>query len=101
MHRLTPFLGEWSVETSLAPRGSVRARTTFELALDGAFVLERSAIELAEAPDSLAVIAADELTGAFRQHYFDSRGVVRVYAMTFEDGIWTLAREAPDFTPLD
>ena len=40
-------------------------------------------------------------SGAYTQHYFDSRGVARVYAMTFSDGVWTLLREAPDFTPLD
>ena len=26
---------------------------------------------------------------------------VRLYAMTFRDGIWTLVRSSPDFTPLD
>ena len=31
---------------------------------------------------------------------FDSRGVVRVYAMTFGDGAWTLQRTRPDFRPL-
>ena len=53
------------------------------------------------APDSLAIVAADPRTGGYTQHYFDSRGVVRLYAMTFTDGVWTLIREAPDFSPLD
>src|SRR5690348_16055459 len=39
--------------------------------------------------------------GAYTQHYFDSRGVVRLYAMTLAGGVWTLTRESPDFTPLD
>jgi hypothetical protein len=30
----------------------------------------------------------------------DSRGVVRVYQMTIEDGIWRLQRDEPDFSPL-
>ena len=34
-------------------------------------------------------------------HYFDSRGIARVYAMSLEDGVWTLWREAPDFSSLD
>ena len=38
---------------------------------------------------------------SYTQHYFDSRGVVRVYAMTFDGGRWTLMRSAPDFTSLD
>jgi len=38
---------------------------------------------------------------AYTQHYFDSRGVGRVYAMSFSEGVWTLLQEAPDFTALD
>jgi hypothetical protein len=98
MEPLTPLVGEWNVETSL---GDVRARTTFEWTLDGRFLVQRSEIELAEAPDALSVIASDAEHGGFTQHYFDSRGVVRVYAMTFEGGVWTLLRERPDFTPLN
>lgn len=39
--------------------------------------------------------------GAYTQHYYDSRGVVRLYAMSLADGVWTLTRESADFTPLD
>jgi hypothetical protein len=48
----------------------------------------------------LCVIAFEPRTGAYTQHYFDSRGVVRLYEMTFDEGVWTLRRESPDFTPL-
>jgi hypothetical protein len=95
--RLEPFVGAWRLETSL---GEVPAVTTFEWALGGAFLLQRSEIDMPEAPDALCVIALDEITGAFTQHYFDSRGVVRTYAMTFDGHEWTLLRETPDFTPL-
>ena len=27
--------------------------------------------------------------------------MARLYAMSFEGGVWTLTREAPDFSPLD
>jgi hypothetical protein len=95
--RLEPFVGAWRLETSL---GEVRAVTTFEWALGGAFLLQRSEIDMAEAPDALCVIAVDESTGEFTQHYFDSRGVVRTYAMTFDGREWTLLRERPDFAAL-
>ena len=39
--------------------------------------------------------------GGYTQHYFDSRGVVRLYAMEFAGGIWKLERTEPDFSPLD
>jgi hypothetical protein len=49
----------------------------------------------------MSIIALDHDGAGFTQHYFDSRGVVRVYAMTLADGVWTLTRTAPDFTPLE
>jgi hypothetical protein len=47
------------------------------------------------------IVSTDPETGAYTQHYYDSRGVVRLYAMTLAGGVWTLTRESPDFTPLD
>jgi hypothetical protein len=38
---------------------------------------------------------------AYTQHYFDSRGVARLYAMTLDDRTWTLERTTSDFTSLD
>jgi hypothetical protein len=46
-------------------------------------------------------VSTDPATGAYTQHYYDSRGVVRLYAMSFADGVWTLTRESPEFSPLD
>ena len=43
----------------------------------------------------------DENGEGYLQHYFDSRGVARVYRMGFADGVWTLGRNEPDFSPLD
>ena len=37
----------------------------------------------------------------YLQHYFDSRGVVRLYRMSLKDSTWTLLRTKPDFTPLE
>ena len=92
MKRLEPLIGEWKVTSSL---GDVRAVTTFEWTLGGAFVLQRSRIDLPEAPDALCMIAPDG--DDFTQHSFDSRGVVRIYAMTFDGATWTLERDGEDF----
>ena len=96
METLEPLIGEWSVETSLGP---ARARARFAWALDRRFVVQRMEVDLPEAPDALCVIAPSA-DGGFTQHYFDSRGVVRLYAMTFAGGEWTLERTAADFSPL-
>lgn len=103
LKRLEPLLGEWSMSVS-APHfdtGDARARTTFEWALGGQYLLQRAEVDVPEAPDMLALIDVNRLSGGYSQHYFDSRGVTRMYAMTFDGRTWTLSREAPDFSPLD
>jgi hypothetical protein len=92
---LVPLVGEWRIE---AFGGSGRA--VFEWTLDGAFLMQRTEVDLPEAPSTMSVIALGP-EGGFTQHYFDSRGVVRTYSMTFGDGLWTLARESEDLSPLD
>src|SRR3712207_9243921 len=49
---------------------------------------------------SVAIMGYDEGRGTLLQHYFDSRGVARVYEMGLDDGVWTLSRTKPDFSPL-
>lgn len=101
LERLAPFVGKWRLETSFAPPGAVRATAVFEWALGKAFLVERSEIDVPEAPDGLCVIAADAQGDGYTQHYFDSRGVVRLYAMSFDGTVWTLTREKSDFTSLE
>ena len=108
--RLDVFVGEWVVEARFpagpaAPTGAdeaaPQARSRFEWVLDGQFLQQRIEIPVPEAPDGLMIVGADPATGGYTQHYYDSRGVVRLYAMTFGGGVWTLTRESPDFSPLD
>src|SRR3954470_13656521 len=74
-----------------------RPRTRVKLPLP-----ERAAADHPAAPDGCMAIAPDaRRPGDFVQHYFDSRGVVRLYAMTFDGRTWTLTRLEPDFSPLD
>jgi hypothetical protein len=103
IERLHPFIGEWSVEASFpfAPPTAIAGRTVFEGILGGQFLVERSEVAHPDAPDSFAIIGFDPDREAYTQHYFDSRGVARVYAMTFGDGVWILLRDSPDFSPLD
>jgi hypothetical protein len=100
LERLDAFIGEWSIEVPFAP--GVTGRAVFEWVLGRQFLMERSEVpDVPDAPDGIAIVGVDRDGEAYTQHYFDSRGVARVYAMTFRDGVWTLLRDAPDFTPLD
>lgn len=107
--RLEVFTGDWTMEARFPGEpagpgggaGGVPARSRFEWTLDGQFLLQRTEIDVPEAPDAFSVIGPDPGTGEYTQHYYDSRGVSRLYAMTFVNRIWTLTRESADFTPLD
>lgn len=105
--RLEPLIGEWSLamvmpgQKAPEPLPDLGARVTFEWMGDKAFVLERWTVPLPEAPDGLAVIGWDEGRGTFLQHYFDTRGVARVYEMSFDDRVWKLERTKDDFSPFD
>ncbi len=100
---LEAFLGEWRVEAPGSPLPcelADSACTTFEWTLDRAFLLQRSLVPVPEVPNGLCLIGADADDG-FVQHYFDARGIARLYAMTFDGRDWTLERHALDLSPLD
>lgn len=60
-------------------------QTTFEWLEGRFFLIQRFVNEHPAAPSGIAIIgAADAET--FTQRYFDSRGVVRIYHMTLDDG---------------
>jgi hypothetical protein len=91
------FVGEWieQVEVPGAPPG----RTFFEWDLKGTVLVQRAISPLPEYPDGLMIISL--APDGYLQHYFDSRGVARLYRMSLEDHRWTLHRTEPDFTPLE
>ena len=102
LERLEALAGTWTMEAA-PPGGSPWAggtgRVSFEW-LDGEkFLIQRWSVDVPEAPDGIAIIGAGDEPGSFRQHYFDSRGVRRVYEMSLLDGVWKLWRDAPDPFP--
>ena len=97
LERLSPFVGEWQVDASFP--GSLPGRSVFEWTLNGQYLVQRAQAP-DPAPDALCVVAPQPDGQSYTQHYFDSRGVVRLYAMTFDDGVWRLVRESADFSPL-
>jgi hypothetical protein len=104
--RLDVFVGEWVMEARfpggrLAQADGPPESSRFEWDLGRQFLLQHTEIPIPEAPNSLTIVSADLETGAYTQHYYDSRGVARLYTMTLADPVWTLTRESPDFTPLD
>jgi len=106
LDRLDMLTGQWEMEASfeagyfgpgtpaITGRGG---RTTFEW-LEGRFFLtQRFVNEHPAAPSGIAIIGAGEEPETFCQHYYDSRGVARIYDMSLDGGVWMLMREAPGF----
>ncbi len=94
---LAAFVGEWDLEVDLPGAEDVRGHVVFELM--GDVLVQRTTVPVPQAPDSCCIVVAHD--GRFMQHYFDSRGVARLYEMTFDGRTWTLERTKPDFTPLE
>ena len=89
---LDRLVGTWRTEARFPNGVSGTGTTTFELVLGGEYLLQRATVEVDGPPEGLMVIGPDE-HGAPTQHYFDSRGVTRRYAMTLEGDTWTLERD--------
>lgn len=98
--------GQWEMEASFeagyfgpgAPAITARGgRTTFEWLEGKFFRTQRFVTEHPAAPSGIAVIGAGRDPGTFSQHYYDSRGVARVYQMSLDGRIWKLWREDPGF----
>jgi len=94
---LDVLVGEWTQRVS--GHGDPSGTITFEWALGERYLVQRSTLP-APFPESLALIEYDQSLDEFRQHYFDSRGVSRVYRMRLAGSEWTLWRTEADFSEL-
>jgi hypothetical protein len=95
---LRDLVGEWELAVDLPGGEDVRGHVVFDAL--GDVLVQRTTVPVPDAPDSCCVVVTSE-DGGYVQHYFDSRGVARLYAMTFDGRTWTLERTTPDFSPLD
>ena len=104
MDRLEVLVGEWTMEARFPnlPDAGGEADVAFEWMPGQKFIVQRWTVPVPEAPDGIAVIGVDPTAeDRYLQHYFDTRGVARVYKMTLADSVWTLWRDEADFSPLD
>ncbi len=99
LKRLDPLLGEWTLEAKPpdGPPWPGEARATIEWHDSGAHLVQRSTVEMPEAPDSISIMGCDAANGTYFQLYSDERGVCRVYEMSIGDGEWKLWREGEPF----
>ena len=92
------LVGTWRTEGAhpLLPGEAIRGEATFEW-LDGErFLIQRSHYDHPQIPDAIAItgLTNNELL----MHYFDSRGVFRVYSVSMTPQTWSFWRDDPEFS---
>ena len=100
LKRLEPLIGEWRVEVPLPgdPPTTVHGRIEIVRTEGEGFLIQRGTVDKPEFPDSISIIGCDEDAERYVMQYFDSRGVARIYEMSFAEGVWTLWRDSPDLS---
>jgi hypothetical protein len=95
---LDPLVGEWTSEAThpMFPSTVVAGRMSYEWLEGERFLIQRSSMDHPDFPDSISVIgfADDDLTA----HYFDSRGVFRIYRVAMDGDTLRIWRDAPGFS---
>jgi hypothetical protein len=112
---LDRLVGTWTTEAThpAMPGVVVHGTATIEWLEGEKFLITRSRTDHPDFPDAIAIIGlmgsdrVDEATRAvpaatnesrLRMHYFDSRGVFRIYETSIDDAEWRYWREAPGFS---
>jgi hypothetical protein len=89
------LVGTWSIDASHAMLAGdeICGEMMFEW-LDGhRLLIQRSHYDHVDIPDAIAVFGV--IDGQLSMHYYDSRGVHRIFALSFIDGTLRYARNAP------
>lgn len=87
------LLGTWDFTMQHADVSEpVTGRHRYELVLDGAFVQLHWSYHHPDFPDATALFSQE------RYHYFDVRGVTRVFDVQLEEGGWSLVNVDPVFS---
>jgi hypothetical protein len=109
LKRLGSLVGSWTTEATHPELPGVVARGTATIEwLEGErFVIQRTHSDHPDFPDAIAIIGfterdrvgdAPESAPRLTLHYFDSRGVFRVYEASIDDEAWRFSRDAPGFS---
>jgi hypothetical protein len=100
--RMEPFgalIGDWLTEATHPAFGDtvVPGRVKFEWLAGERFLIQRAENEHPELPDSISVIGVMEDDKELSMQYFDSRGIHRIYHISFDGTELRTWRDAPGF----
>lgn len=93
MTALDRLVGSWEFTMQHSTMSEpVTGRQRYEWVLDGAFALQHWAYDHPDFPDAMAFLSEE------RYHYFDVRGIVRIFDVEFTDGGWSMTRIDDNFS---
>jgi hypothetical protein len=106
LEHLDALMGQWEIEAThrLVPGTVIHGRATFEWLEGGQFLIWRADYDHPDIPDSIAILGCDDMgdlrnpNGGCSLHYFDQRGVTRLYTFSAEAGVWRYWRNKPGFS---
>jgi hypothetical protein len=99
LEALNALVGTWFISmTHVDLPDTVHGQKTFGWLEGGYFLVEHSHFNHPDVPDSISMIGVADSSGGLSEHYFDSRGVLRVMKMSLSAGIWKVWRDAPGFS---
>ena len=92
------LVGTWATEAThpALPGTVISGQATFEWLEDQRFLIQRSRYDHPEIPDAIAVSGI--IDGKPSMHYFDPRGVHRVFAVDIIADTWRFWNAAPGFS---
>jgi hypothetical protein len=94
---LAKLVGTWTTEATHPefPGTVVRGRSEIEWLEGERFLIVRARLDHPEFPDAISIIGD---TDGLRMHYFDSRGVHRIYETSISDDSWDIRRDSSEFS---
>ena len=108
---LARLIGHWTTEaTHPAVSGVLRGSVHAEWLEGARFLIHRSVSEHPDYPDSTSIVGFTERDRVGEEHaalpagtplgmhYFDSRGVFRLYRVNFDRDTWLIWRDSPGFS---
>ena len=97
MDSFEQLVGTWTTEAvhRLLPDVVVRGETVVEWLEGRKFLIVRARNDHPDFPDSISIIGD---TDGMCMHYFDSRGVYRIYRTELTENGWQIARDVPGFS---
>jgi hypothetical protein len=92
------LVGTWATEAAhpMLPNTVVSGEATFEWLEDQRFLIQRSRYDHPDIPDAIAVTGI--IDGKPTMHYFDPRGVHRVFTVELTADSWRFWNDAPGFS---